>query len=137
MPYFLHISMLTNIYASISGGGIGFGHEWHNVTVPELVRWTAVPIRHGALNGKPGTIFSRWNFNNPCYNSVMGEGISMERFKNIKRYFKLNNNLTTKQRCQKGYDQCAKFDFIYQCLIFKMNYLTLRADLDGTIDETS
>ena len=32
--------MLTNIYASISGGGIGIGHQWHNVTVPELVRWT-------------------------------------------------------------------------------------------------
>jgi len=137
MPYFSHISMLTNIHASISGGGIGIGHQWNNVTVPELVRWTAVPIRHGALDGKPGTLFSRWNFNDPRYDSVMDEGISMERWKNIKRYFKLNNNMTTKQRGQEGYDPCAKYDFIYKCLVFNMNYLTLRADLDVTIDETS
>ena len=61
----------------------------------------------------------------------------MERWKNIKRYFKLNNNMTTKQRGQEGYDPCAKYDFIYKCLIYNMNYLTLRADLDATIDETS
>jgi len=74
MPYFSYISMLTNIHASISGGGIGIGHQWHNVTVPELVRWTAVPIWHGALDGKPGTLFSRWNFNNPRYDSAIDEG---------------------------------------------------------------
>ncbi len=105
--------MLTKINAAISGGGIGIGNQWHNVTVPELVRWTAVPIRHGALDGKPGTLFLRWNFNDPRYNSVMDEGISMERYKNIKRYFKLNKNMTTKQWGQEGYDPCAKYDFIY------------------------
>ncbi len=68
---------------------------------------------------------------------MIDEGISMEHFKNIKRYFKLNNNLMTKQWGQEGYDPCAKYDFIYQCLIFNMNYLTQRADLDGAIDETS
>jgi hypothetical protein len=36
-----------------------------------------------------------------------------------------------------GYDLCAKYDFIYKCLVYNMNYLTLRADLDGTIDETT
>jgi hypothetical protein len=36
-----------------------------------------------------------------------------------------------------GYDPCAKYDFIYQCLLHNMNYVTLRADLDGTIDETT
>jgi hypothetical protein len=34
------------------------------------------------------------------------------------------------------YDPCAKYDFIYKCLVYNMNYLTLRADLDGMIDET-
>jgi hypothetical protein len=61
MPYFSHVAILTKVYASKSGGGSGMGHEWHNVTVPELVHWTGVPIRHGALDGKAGTIFAHWN----------------------------------------------------------------------------
>jgi hypothetical protein len=44
MPYFSHISMFTNVYASTSGGGIRMGHDWQSLTVPELVRWTPVPI---------------------------------------------------------------------------------------------
>jgi hypothetical protein len=38
MPYFSHVAMFTNIYASTCGGGIGMGHSWSNVMVPELVR---------------------------------------------------------------------------------------------------
>ena len=59
MPYFSHVATCTNVYASTSGGGIGMGHEWRSVNVPELVKWTAVPLRHGALDGKPGTLFTR------------------------------------------------------------------------------
>ncbi len=44
MPYFSHVAILTNVYALISGGGSGMGHEWHNVTVPELVHWTGISI---------------------------------------------------------------------------------------------
>jgi hypothetical protein len=35
------------------------------------------------------------------------------------------------------YDPCVKYDFIFKCLIHNMNYVTLRDDLDGTIDETT
>jgi hypothetical protein len=70
------------------------GHAWQGVTVPELVRWTGVPIRHGALDGKPGTISSRWDSSDPLYDSVMDDAMSMDRWKKIKRYFKLNNNIT-------------------------------------------
>ena len=56
---------------------------------------------------------------------------------NIKRYLKLNNNLTTPARGMEGYDPCARYDFIYKCLIVNMNYLTKKADEDGTMDETT
>jgi hypothetical protein len=36
-----------------------------------------------------------------------------------------------------GYDPCAKYDYIYRCLIHNMAYVTDRADLDCTIDETT
>ena len=104
---------------------------------PELVHWTGVPIWHGALDGKQGTTFFCWNQDNPRYNSAIAESIVMERWKNIKRFFKLNNNMTAKPRGMDGYDPCAKYDFIYKCLVHNMNYLILRADLDETIDETA
>ena len=137
MPYYSHVAILTNVYASISGGGSGMGHDWSNVTVPELVHWTGVPIRHGALDGKPGTTFSRWNEHDPRYDSAIADVMTIERWKSIKRFFKLNNNLISKPRGIEGYDPCAKYDFIYKCLIHNMNYLTLRANLDGTVDETT
>ena len=113
------------------------GHEWRNVTVPELVHWTGVPIQNGALDGKAGTIFACWNADDPHYDSAIAESMTCERWKSIKRVFKLNNNLLSKPCGMEGYDPCAKYDFIYKCLVHKMNYLTLRADLDGTIDETT
>jgi hypothetical protein len=128
MPYHSHVAIFTNIYASISGGGSGMGHDWRNVTVPELVHWTGVPIRHGSLDGKPGTTFSRWNKHDPRYDSAIADVMTIERWKSIKRYFKLNNNLLSKSRGMEGYDPCAKYDYIYKCLVHNMNYLTLRAD---------
>ena len=113
------------------------GHEWQSVNVRELVRWTAVPICHGALDGKPGTLFTRWNGNDPRHDTVIDESISMERWKNIKRYFKLNNNLQDKRKGEIGYDPCTKYDLVYKALIHNMNYVTKTADLDGTIDEST
>ena len=35
------------------------------------------------------------------------------------------------------YDPCAKYDYIWKCLIHNMNYITKKADLDCTVDETT
>ena len=35
------------------------------------------------------------------------------------------------------YDPCGKFDLIYKVMVHNMNYVTKRADSDGTIDESS
>ncbi len=59
----------------------------------------------------------------------------MDRWKSIKCYFKLNNNIMSKQWGQEGYDPCTKYNFIYKCLVANINYLTLVADGDGTINE--
>jgi hypothetical protein len=88
MPYFSHVAILTNVYASISGGGSGMGHEWRNVTVPELVHWTGVPIQNGALDGKAGTIFACWNADDPCYDSIIAESMTCKRWKSIKRFLR-------------------------------------------------
>ena len=69
------------------------GHEWCNVTVPELVHWTGVSIQHGALDGKAGTIFARLNADDPCYDSAIAESMTCEHWKSIKHFFKLTNKL--------------------------------------------
>ena len=35
------------------------------------------------------------------------------------------------------YDPCGKYDYIYKVMVHNMNYVTKRADSDGTIDESS
>ena len=70
--------MFTNNYASSCGGGIEMGHSWSNVMVPELVRWTGVPIWDGSLDGKPGTIYSRWDTKDPRYDSITDDAMMMD-----------------------------------------------------------
>jgi hypothetical protein len=88
------------------------------------------------LDGKPGTLFKRWNHKDLHYDTLIDESMSMERWKNIKRYFKLNNNLTTPTHGMPGYNPCTRHDFIYKCLIVNMSYLTKKANEDATQDET-
>ncbi len=108
MSYFSHVLILTNVYASISGGGSGMGHDWRNaITVPALVHWTGVPIRHGALEGKPGTIFSHWNAHDPCYDSAIEEVMTKERWKSMKRFFKLHKSSSSP--CTASVDSGKKF----------------------------
>ena len=138
MPYFSVASICTNVYAVASGAGSGIGHEWVVVTAPELVKWTACPIRNGALDGQSSTLPARWNQEDPRYDLHMAKNMSASRFKMIKRFFKLNNNLIeTKKKGDDGYDPCAKYDLIYKVLIHNMNYVTRHADLDATIDEST
>jgi hypothetical protein len=138
MPYFSVASICTNVYAVASGAGSGFGHEWVVVSAPELVKWTACPIRNGALDGKSSTLPARWNRDDPRYDLHIANSMSASRFKMIKRFFKLNNNLMeTKKKGDDDYDPCAKYDLIYKVLVHNMNYVTRRAELDATIDEST
>ena len=138
MAYFSQVSICTNVYASAHGGGSGIGHDWVRTSEMEMIRWTGIPLRHGACDGKPGTIASRWDKRDPRYDPVIAtSGITVSRFKEIKRYFKLNNNYVEKKKGEEGYDPCSKFDHVYKCLVHNMNYVTRRADLDGTVDETT
>jgi hypothetical protein len=137
MPYFSNVAMLTNLYASSKGGGIGIGNDWKPCSVKELVKWTAVPIRHGALEGSPGMLRYRWNRGDARFDPVISDGIERRRWLDIKRYFKLNMNYEERPRGSDGYDPCTKFDYIFKCLVHNMNNVTARADLDQTIDEST
>jgi hypothetical protein len=137
MPYFTYAAICTNMYASGLGSGIGVGRHWRSVTVEELVHWTACPIRNGALDGNPGTLTSRWSKDDRRHDALIEDCMTLSRWQQIKRFFKLNHNFLSGKKGDDGFDPCYKYDFIYKVLIHNMNYLTQHADEDGTIDETT
>ena len=92
MPYFSNVAICTNIYACMKGGGIGLGHLWTPVSVMDMVHWMAVPIRHGALEGNPGTLLLRWKIGDARADQQIYDSMSKGRWEQIKRYFKLNVN---------------------------------------------
>jgi hypothetical protein len=138
MPYFTHASRCTNIYASAQGGGSGVGHEWTNASAPELVKWTAIPIYNGALDGNAGSINARWDKSDGRFNAEISKAMSKTRWRDIKHNFKLNNNyLYTKKKGDDGYDPTSKYDLPYKALIHNMNNVTKRGDMDVTLDEST
>ena len=84
----------------------------------------SVPLRNGALDGKPATLFHRWKEHDPRYDPIIAENIKLSRWRQIKRYFKLSMGIEEKKRGEAGYDPCVKYDYIYRCLVHNMNYLT-------------
>ena len=137
IPYFSNAAIFSNIYANKMGLGIGIGHDWKSVSIEEMVRWTAVPIRHGALEGSPGMLRFRWKDGDARGSKEIQDGITHARYLQIKQNFKLNDNADEIPRGKEGYDPCAKFDYIIKCLVHNMNYCTGKADEDQTFDETT
>ena len=57
MPYFSNVYVFTNKYAMWKGAGVGYGHDFTAILIPELVHWTGVPLHNGVLDGKHSTLF--------------------------------------------------------------------------------
>ncbi len=51
-------------------------HRVMDVNVAELVHWTGVPIRNGALDGKPGMLNVQWNNKDARYDQCIDDSIS-------------------------------------------------------------
>lgn len=138
MPYFSHAAVCTNVYACMKAAGMGYGHAYSIVDVTELVHWTGVPIRNGALGGKPATLQHRWkDATDGRHDHFIADSINQQRWRQIKRYFKVNLVTNEIKRGLAGYDPCVKYDYIWKCLCHNMNYVTAEADLDCTYDETT
>ncbi|EJK67882.1 hypothetical protein THAOC_11015, partial [Thalassiosira oceanica] len=108
-----------------------------NTDAAEMLKFMGVPIRHGALDGKPSTLYYRWAKDDDRYSSLIDDSISMTRFRELKSNFKLNNNDHVAGRGTDGYDPCNKYDYMCQSLTHNMNYFTEKADDDVTVDETT
>ena len=52
--------------------------------------------------------------------------MTRQQFWQIKRYFKLNMGFKEKRPGTEGYNSCAKYDYIYLCVIHNMAFVTDR-----------
>jgi hypothetical protein len=136
MPFWLTSTDCTNLYATVEKGA-GYSHTFKPVTISEIVKWAAVPIRHGARGGNPMTLHFRWMESDPDYDSKISAAISQTRWCQIKQVFKLQNNFVEPSRGAHGYNPAFRYDPIFKAMCFNMNYFTLKADDDFGVDEST
>jgi hypothetical protein len=138
MPFWVNAADCTNIYATIEKGwGGSYSHAFNPVSVPELVKWAAVPICHGARGGNPMTLHFRWMQSDCDFDHTIAGAITQTRWCRIKQVFKLNNNFVTPSRGSPGYDPAFRYDLIYKVMCHNMNHFTKQADGDFGVDEST
>ena len=137
MPFWAWASRYTNAYAGSGKRGSGYGHKWETVEPYELIRFAGVPIRNGSLDGRPGSIYKRWDKTSPMHDEETANSMTVARFQMIKRNLKLCHNMQATPRGQPGYDPCFRYDFILKSLVFNTNQVTKKAPDDATGDETT
>ena len=136
-PYYHKVTRYSNLYKYQMGIGVDYGHMMTEASMPEFVRFDGCLVRDGVLGGGDGAIYRRWQKETPSWDSLTQSSISLDRFVQLKRILKLNDNSTSKKKGEEGYDPCYKYDMIYDTICSNVRSLTSHAELDLTGDETS
>ena len=71
------------VHAYLCCEGSKSGIWWVPPDVTEMVRWTAIPIRHGSLDGMPGTLNSQYKKTDPRYDGVIADAMTYSRYRQI------------------------------------------------------
>ncbi len=96
-----------------------------------------MPIRNGALDGKLSTLNARWDWKDPRFDPYIENCMTKSRWKILKHYFKLNNNLQDhKHKGNTGFNPFMKYGLVFKALVHNMNCVTRTANLDATIDKS-
>ena len=96
--YFTSMESFTNIYKFGTGQGGGYGHDWKNVVVDDLVQFNVILVRGGVIGGSNGALYKLWDHNLPMYSPEISQDITLTRFGEIKINVKLCNNDAAKSR---------------------------------------
>ena len=140
-PFYTEVALWSNTYACRDLRlGMGYGHNFDTVQVPELVRWDGVILMDGVRGGSNGAILRRFDTSredNTSFDKNISAAMTKTRFLEIKRVYKLNDNKDGVKRGEEGYNPAYKYDYIWKTLVHNVNALTLRAGLDQCADETT
>ena len=137
-PYYTEVAKYSNLYKHQTGIGSTYGHVIPEVVMTECVRFDGCLIRDGVRGGGDGAIYRRWQENCSHSDVFIQDALSLHRWHQLKRIFKLNNNDTAKKRGEEGYyDPSYKYDMIYRTIVENVLALTKDGELDLTGDETT
>ena len=137
MAYYSKLEEWSNLYACQIGLGGSYRHEFKNVTLKEILHHDGSIVRDGVKGGSSGVIYRRWQVG-ADYDDHIAMALSFRRWLQIKRVKKLcNNDSAIKNKDSIDYDPTYKYDYIFKCIINNVNYLSMDAELDCTIDETT
>ena len=136
-PYYTDVTKFSNLYKHQTGIGSTYGHSINEVAMPEYVRFDGCLLRDGVRGGGEGAIYRRWNQNCSHSDAIMQDSLSLNRWYQLKRIFKLNNNDKARKRGEEGYDPSYKYDMIYRTITENVLAITKNGELDLTGDETT
>ena len=128
--YYHLMEKYTNTYAAGLGLGGAYGHRWEPVTSQELLRWDAIIIRDAIFGGSQGAIYRRFKPGCSKFDPATTDAMTEQRFLQIKRVVKLNDNNVSPRKGQPGYDPTFKYELVARTLIANTNAVSKRAGVE-------
>jgi hypothetical protein len=126
--FYFDVSRFSNTYAMGELGlGTEYGHHFKPVLIPELLRWDGVVVqKDGVRGGSDGAIVRRFHKSkyNTAYDALVSKAFSKHRWLEIKRVYKLCNNMSASKKGGDNYDPAYKYDLIYKVLVHNVNAIT-------------
>ena len=135
--YYSHVTNFSNLYKFQSGIGNLYSHQIAEASMPEFVRWDGCLHRDGVRGGGEGAIYQQWKEGSSAYDSYVSECMTLHRWSQLKRIFKLCNNDAAKKPGDDLYDPAYKYDMIYNTIVHNVIAVTKNGELDITGDETT
>ena len=135
--FYTDVCQFSNLYKHQVGIGNGYGHDVDEAKTWEFVQFDGVVVRDGCRGGGDGAIYQRWNKDSSLCDKHIMNSLTLSRWFNLKRLFKMNNNDKSPKRGESGYDPAYKYDLIFRTLVDNVIALTQNAECDLTGDETS
>ena len=106
------------------------------MNIPDIVCHDGFIVWGGFRGGTSGAIYFHWHMGD-YYDDDISQGMNYRRWLQIKIGKRLCNNGPATNKVQDSYNPSYKFDYIWRCLIQKVNFLSNHAELDLCGDETS
>ena len=135
--FYTEVTRCSNLYKHQTGIGSTYGHAIPEASMPEFVRFDGCLIRDGVRGGGDGAIYRRWQKKSASSDKVIQKSMTLHRWYQLKRIFKLNNNDKSKEKGEVGYNPCYKYDLIYRTIVDNVIAITREGELDLTGDETT
>ena len=135
--FYSEITKFSNLYRCQKNIGFTYGHKFQEASMVEFVKWDGCIVRDGLRGGGNGAIYRRWLDNTADSDNFCQKAMTLHRWNQLKRIYKLNNNDSSKKRGEPGYDPSYKYDLIYNVMTANVRAITKFGELDLTGDETT